>query len=528
MGTGFGYNTLPRNIGALAGTEFQRAQPPSYFMIMGLNFTMFTLKMLISTCAGPARRILAVCAFGVLVGCATTVISPEMEGELGEGMSHEVENSIGLYRDPELAAYVSKVGERLVAALGATPYTFHFAIVDQHEPNAFASLGGYIYVSRGLIVQMNSEAELAGVLAHEISHVTQRHHTRQIGRSVGTGLLTLPGRAVGVVSENLGSMINKPIEKAGEVYLSSYSRGQETEADEYGLALAARAGYEPTALVAALEGLEKSVEFLTGEHHQESFFDSHPTTPDRVADIHSKASSIPRNPQPPIATDSELARYLDGLWWGPQNPQQGIFQGQVYLNADLDFRLAFAEEWKTVNTPQYIAGSAPDGGAYIALGSGDNSRSVVEHGDAVETMMRERAGLEPAERRSIKVGDWPGELVRYDDSSGEETVNLFFLFVAAGDASFTLRAMGLEHYRPELRATVASLRQLTPQERDSIGGLRVRLANVKPGDTLASLGARENNQWPSEFTAIINDVEATTSPHPGSKLKVTRREKYQP
>ena len=107
------------------------------------------------------------------------------------------------------------VGQRLVDALGETPYTFQFAVVDQFEPNAFASPGGYIYISRGLLAQMNHEAELAGVLAHEISHVTQRHHARQIGRSVGAGLFILSGRAVGVVSKNLGNIINAPIEAAG-------------------------------------------------------------------------------------------------------------------------------------------------------------------------------------------------------------------------------------------------------------------------------------------------------------------------
>jgi predicted Zn-dependent protease len=126
-------------------------------------------------------------------GCATTVITPELEEELGNEMSVQVREQIGLYADADLDDYLQRVGSRLVASLGPTPYTFRFAIVDQFEPNAFASPGGFIYVSRGLMAQMNDEAELAGVLAHEISHVTRRHHARQIGRSVGAA--GLPCRA---------------------------------------------------------------------------------------------------------------------------------------------------------------------------------------------------------------------------------------------------------------------------------------------------------------------------------------------
>lgn len=470
----------------------------------------------------------ALLALLLLTGCATTVISPELEGELGAEMSHDVEDQIGLYVDPELQAYVTAVGQRLVGELGATPYTFRFAVVDQHAPNAFASLGGYVYLSRGLLAQMNSEAELAGVLAHEISHVTQRHHARQVGRSVGAGLFTLPGKAIGVINEDLGNIINTPVEAVGKVYLSSYSRGQETEADEYGMALAAKAGYEPTALVAALEGIERSAEYLSGEHRDASFFDSHPTTPTRVADITEKAAAMARNPGPPIASNPELANHLDGLWWGPQNPQQGVFQDQVYLNADFDFRLAFEDEWKTVNSPRFVGASAPDGGAYIALGGAASDQSINELADGLEAKMRERAGIEPTERRELSLGEWPAQLVRYDDTSGEETASLYYLFVSIENTRFTVMSMGLERYREVLRKTVLSLRQLTPQERKSIGGQRLRIADVRPGETLSSFGERVDNQWSPELTEIINGIDPGEPLETGRRLKLVHHERYIP
>ncbi|MBE9538970.1 MAG: M48 family metalloprotease [Proteobacteria bacterium] len=466
--------------------------------------------------------------FAFLTACATAVISPEMESEYGDEMSHQVQDQIGLYNDPDLAAYVSAVGQRLVGSLDATPYRFHFAIVDQFEPNAFATPGGYIYVSRGLLATLNDEMDLAGVLAHEIGHVVLRHHARQAGRSMGAGLLTLPGRAVGVFSEGLGNMINAPIEAAGEVFLASYSRSQESDADQYGLQLAAKSGYDPNGLPRALDSIERTVVELSGQHHKASFFDSHPTTPTRLADISQQITSIPLALRAPVATRAQLYKHLDGLWWGQQNPQGGVFENDSYRNADMDFTIAFAKGWKTINTPRFVGATQPDGGAYIALSSTQSELKFNQLGDALQEKMRKQTGLEPSERRTFQIGDWPAQLIRYDDNSGSETVSLYYLFVASPHSTFTVMAMGLERYRESLRETVLSLRQLSAHESASIKGQRLRLAQIRAGETLASFDKRVANQWPDELTAIFNGVDASEQSPSTRTLKIIRTERYRP
>ena len=481
--------------------------------------------MLAITPLRPASLVLLL-SLVCLSGCVTAVITPEMESEYGGEMSREVEDQMGLYDGPELDAYVNSVGQRLVASLGPTPYTFHFAVVDQFEPNAFASPGGYIYVSRGLLAAVNDEMELAGVLAHEISHVTQRHHTRQAGRNLGAGLLTLPGRAVGLFSEGLGNIINAPIEAAGDVFLASYSRGQETEADDYGMRLAARAGYNPIGLGHALLSIERTVEHMTGKKHEASFFDSHPTTPTRLTDINEQITAIPLALQPPIANREELYKHLDGLWWGKQNPQGGVFSAETFLNADLNFTITFTPGWKTVNTPRFVGANEPDGGAFIALGGNNSSLEFEQLADALVDKMRAKARLEPAQRRSFLVGDWPAQLVRYDDSSGSETVSMYYLFVDSPRMTFTLMAMGLERYRDDLVGAVSSLRQLTEQEAASIKGQRLRLAQIRPGETLSAFSRRVANQWAPELTAILNGLEPSSKADSEQLLKIMRSEQY--
>jgi predicted Zn-dependent protease len=475
------------------------------------------------------QRLAVITAPLALTACITAVVTPEQEAKAGSAMSQQVAEQIGLYQDPVLASYLEAVGRRLVAALGTTPYQFQFAIVDQFEPNAFASPGGYIYVSRGLLAQMNNEEELAGVLAHEISHVTQRHHVRQAGRSLGTGLLTLPGRAVGVVSEDLGNMINSPIELAGQVYLSSYSRGQESEADQYGMRLAAKAGYNPLALADALAGIERSVHLLTGEEHQASYLDSHPTTPARVAAIEQLATELPPAPADvnTIANPQQLQAKLDGLWWGRQNPQQGIFRQDVFLNADMDFLVRFPSGWETVNTPRFVGAMEAEGNAYLALGTNSGEFTPEGYAAALITRMRDRSGLSPAISRSFNIQEWPAHLVRYDDSSDEGMISLFYVFLDTAEGSFTFMGMGFERFREPLREAVMSMRRLTATERNGIGGLRLRLAEIRPGETLQTWTERVGSQWSADLAAAMNGVD-TGQPGAGETFKYVRRESYQP
>jgi predicted Zn-dependent protease len=475
-----------------------------------------------------ARTLYTLTIAAVLTSCATSVVTPEQETDAGAAMQQQVADQIGLYMAPELERYLDNVGQRLVDALGETPYSFQFAVVDQFEPNAFASPGGFIYVSRGLLAQMNSEAELAGVLAHEISHVTQRHHTKQAGRGLGAGLLTLPGRAVGVVSQDLGNMINAPINYAGKVYLSSFSRGQETEADAYGMRLAAAAGYDPLELVNALQGIERVVYLMTGEHHEATFFDTHPTTPQRVSDIKNLSAQVNFTPVVPLANTEQFYGHLDGMWWGPQNPQQGVFDGQVFRSADLGLSVTFPADWETINTPRFVGAAEPEQGAYLALGSNEGEFSPEGYGAAFITRMRDQAGLEPAVSRSFNIGDWPAHVVRYDDDSSEEVISLFYVFVATDSGSYTFMSMGLERFREALRESVLSLSPLTESDRKKIGGIRLRTAELRQGEQLEAWSTRLGSAWGPVFSAAMNGLPEEGHSGSGELLKYARKEQYRP
>ncbi len=445
-------------------------------------------------------------------------------------MAKKVEEEIGIYRTPVTSDYVEAIGSRLEGNLEDNPFTFKFNIVDQFEPNAFAAPGGWVYVSRGLLVLANSEDELAGVIGHEITHITRRHSATRQRRGVLGGILQIPGAIVGaVVDEDLGQLLNAPLNTISQISLASYSRGQENEADRLGMRLAGRSGYDPNALANILTHLEADVEMLTGKTHKSSFFDSHPTTPDRVADINEEAAEIEWTAQAPIAADQrDFLRRLDGLWYD-QNPAQGVFKGDQFYQADLGFTITFPAGWTKLNTPSYVGAYAEEEKAVALIGvAGDEDPST--YGARFVARLREEHRAEPLESRAVDSDEWTGYYVSLEEGAprGGERSYLHYLWARMEGVTYQLMGAGAERYREALRAAATSMRPLTAGDWESIAALRVRVFEARDGESLAQLGERTGNRWTPEYTALINDLTVNQPMAAGTLVKIARREQYRP
>ena len=166
-----------------------------------------------------------------------------VDKKLGAENALLVEREIGLYQHDSLYNLINKVGHKLVAKLKNNPFEFKFFLADSPVPNAFALPGGYIYVTRGILLLIQTEDELAGILAHEIIHVSERHSIKQMKKGRIGGILQVPGNIINAVTgTRLGNIINTPIAFTSQAFISSYSRGREKESDTCGANLAASAG----------------------------------------------------------------------------------------------------------------------------------------------------------------------------------------------------------------------------------------------------------------------------------------------
>jgi predicted Zn-dependent protease len=446
--------------------------------------------------------------------------------EQGAEAAKLVEQQIGLYAAPKTEAYLRNIGARLITVVNDPRWKFSFQIVDQSEPNAFAIPGGGIYVSRGLLALINREDELAGVLAHEMAHVTQRHTARQQRKGVLPGLLSLPGNVVGnVLGENLGALINAPVDTVGGAWLSHYSRSQESESDRIGIRTAARAGYDPTALAGILRRLDQEVASQTGQERRFSIFDSHPMTETRLKDIQSQSADLTSATQPRVAPDAAaLLAMFDGLWWG-ENPEAGIFRKDQFLQPAAGFTLTFPPGWKHQNTPQYVISVHPKQEAILLLGVANTASDPESIGQKFIERMRTKARVEPVSTRKASVGDFPAFIVTYLDRSGRTPAYLHFGWVGMAGKICQLIGVAPEKHREILRNAAFSLRPLTALERSGITGKRLRIVAARRGEKLEDLSARSGNVWPPAYTALVNGLSTDGVLDEGQRVKIAREER---
>ncbi|MGN6185657.1 MAG: M48 family metallopeptidase [Thermoanaerobaculia bacterium] len=244
-------------------------------------------KRSISSAAVALVTILAIsCGSGGGVG-DFNLISIEEEWQLGQQLSQDVAKQVRFNNDPAVNAYVKQVGQRIIAQTPAPfnqlPWDFH--VVEDPSLNAFAIPGGHVYVNTGLIANAENASELAGVMAHEISHVTARHTTEQISRQYGLSVL-----AGLVLGQDPGALQQIAAQIVAGGALARFSRDAEREADDLGIQAMARAGYDPRGMAAMFRVLLAHSQSNPGRVEQ--FFATHPTTEDRIRDAENRAAQM--------------------------------------------------------------------------------------------------------------------------------------------------------------------------------------------------------------------------------------------
>ena len=297
-------------------------------------------------------------AVGLLAACATNpvtkqpdfvLMSEDQEISIGREMNPEILKEYGDYPADQLQNYVANVGKRLANASDRTDLFFHFRVVNSPEVNAFALPGGYVYVTRGLLAYVNSESELAGVLGHEIGHVTARHAVRQYTKAASYNLATGIASIFVPGVNNFGQIADI----AFVAITSGYSRDYEREADRLGVKYALKAGYDPKAVSNFLHTLDL-LDKVKGQKTYHSLFATHPKTEERVALAESEADSgnITLQAQLIIGREPYL-KQVDGLLFGP-DPKEGVVIGNRFQHPDLRIEVIFPQGWNIENKPDAV------------------------------------------------------------------------------------------------------------------------------------------------------------------------------
>jgi len=283
---------------------------------------------------------LAVSLLFLFAGCAVNpvtlekefmIISEEKELSIGERSDPVIVQQLGLYDDPLLQEYIDEVGQKLVKVCARKNIPYHFKLLDSEDANAFALPGGYIYVTRGILAIMNNEAELAGVLGHEIGHVVGRDSANMISQQTWFQVVAIAGMAASPSTRELamaGSMLFNAV-------MLGYGREKEFLADSQGVEYLFRAGYDPLQMSRFLSTLGK---IYQGPAGYAQYLSTHPYVSDRINNAQAQAKVLsamnnafarresvgPGNgANPPAASRGligadEFKRRLDGLAYGPR------------------------------------------------------------------------------------------------------------------------------------------------------------------------------------------------------------------
>ncbi len=333
---------------------------------------------------------LVMCA-SMLAACGTNVVNPvtgqtertvmSEQDEIAQGQKahQEVLQEYGVYADPRLQAYVNGVGQKLAQQSHRANLKWTFTVLDSPEINAFALPGGYVYITRGIMAYLDSEAELAGVVGHEIGHVTARHGAQRATRQQTAGLGVLAATVLGAVLEGAGvggatDLASQVSQTAAAGYIASYSREQESQADQLGAEYLARNQYNPQNMVEVIGVLKNQERFAAETAKAEgkpepsaaSWLSSHPSNDKRLADIKQKAASYQGR-----FGDDGRARYLqaaDGMTFG-ESREQGVTRGRNFYHEPLGIALTAPAGWQVKNSPEAIAliNGAGDAGLIVRL-----------------------------------------------------------------------------------------------------------------------------------------------------------------
>jgi predicted Zn-dependent protease len=486
------------------------------------------------------RRPIAVLLAGALAagGCAINPVtrqpelsfmSVERENALGRQAAQEVEQSIGLVQNPKLTTYVDALGQRLAAHSPRRDVSYRFYVADMPEPNAFALPGGYIYVSRGLLVIANSEAELANVIGHEIGHVAARHASQRETRSVGVGLLSALGTIVAGVAAGgpAAQAVSQLGQIAGAGLIASYGRDQERQADEVGQKLAADAGWDPGAVSHFFTTLERQTTLEHGEQLP-SFLDSHPMTNERAQATAARALSLTVTPAPPVApTQTAFLGEFEGLRIGP-DPGDGVFRGSRFLHPGLALAIDFPQGWQTQNSSDAVGAVSPQRDALVVLqtqGPAGDPRAAAEK-------FAQANGLALQNAASGSQDGMPKFHARLARQTQDGPVVYDFTWIAHPRVMLRLTGMSPQA-RYASQASVfgevaRSISQLSAAERDGIRERRLSLVEARAGETLPALSSRTHNVWSEDETEIANALPREPRLTPGQLVKIAVEVPYRP
>ena len=468
-----------------------------------------------------------------LHGCATNpvtgkqdfvLMSEDEEVSLGQKYHQQITLEMPVYDDSALHSYVNEVGQRIAKASHRPGLTFRFTVIDSDTVNAFALPGGYIYITRGILAYLNSEAELAAVLGHEVGHVTARHSVRQHSAATATSVAgAILGATTGIsASQDLFNVF-------GKAMLSGYGREHELESDRLGAQYLARTGYDPQAMIEVI-GVLKNQELFERERARaegrearayHGVFASHPENDRRLQEVVGEAEALKTATRPRVGREIFLD-HLDGLAFGASE-NDGMVADNRFYHKPLDFRLDFAKSWTLSNQPDRLVATAPDQAAIMEIRVAERPPGVTPR-----QFMQQQGVKKPLRGETLKLKgfDSYAAVSPLKTGFGQRNARFIVLFDKHHAYMFTGVTRSADKQKlfdGQFKDVARSFQRLSAEEKKLATGLKVRLTKATAKTRFAALAAKSPiRKYADAELRLLNDMYPSGEPSAGQTLKVVR------
>jgi len=438
-----------------------------------------------------------------------SLVSESREIEIGRESDPAITAEMGgLYPDDALQRYVSGLGMK-IAATGERPsLPWSFKLLDDDLVNAFALPGGFVYVTRGILGYMNSEAQLVAVLGHEAGHVTARHTAGQITR-VQLGQL---GLGLGMIFSETVRRYGQAASTGLQLVFLAYSRDDESQADMLGFRYMTRLHYDPEGMSNVMRMLQSTTAATGGS--VPTWLSSHPDPGNRVEANEKRIAAASMDFTGYSVNGTEFLEHLDGLVFG-KDPRTGYFIGQRFLHPTMRFELTFPSGWKTANGAQAVQAAPAAGDAVMSL-----TLSRAANAAAAVSALRSIEGFVLRREYNDRVHGLPASFVEFDLQTQDNVLRGTIMYVENNGSLFEVAAWGTQSGWSASQAlaesTMRSFSNLSDSRYLNVEPDRIRIVRLPRAMTFEEFV----RQYPP--SVAIDEVRLANQVQQGERLEAGR------
>ena len=449
------------------------------------------------------------------------LLSESDEIQLGKSSDAEIVKQYGVYPDVSLSTYISDIGMKMAQLSHRPNLPYEFKVMDTPVINAFAIPGGYVYITRGILAYLNNEAELAGVMGHEIGHITARHSAEQYSKA-----------QLAQLGLGLGSVLSETFQKyagiaqfgVGMLFLK-FSRENESQADELGVQYSTEAGYDATQMANFFNTLDRMSPYGSQDGLAE-WFSTHPNPEGRAVKVETEAKEWRQKTgnKSLVVDRDEFLHHIDGIVFG-DDPRQGYLENGIFYHPDLTFLFSIPADWKTLNTPTQVQITSPEQDAVILF---TMDASATPEAAAAKFISDSKASV--VSQNNTQVHGMPATALTADIQSQQEVLRVLAYFIKKNQNVFVFYGFtaqpSFETYKSNFQQTISSFNRLTDQSKINVKPDRVRLKTVTRSGPLKDIliGFKFSGDDLDKM-ALLNGMQLTDSVPANTLIKIVEKDK---